>query len=113
MPSYIAWDHACTNCLHLQTELHDRKDVKDLIKCEICDTITSERLISANISTSKTSASIPDGTNRRFDILREGLSLKKELARAREALGNKDTMANREGEKRVQREIKKLNKKGN
>lgn len=108
MPSWITFDHQCTTCEVIHTEMHDRADVQETVLCQDCHTVTSERVPFLNVSTAKVSSSIPEGVGKRFGHIQTQNGLRQELAEAREQLAHKDTPSNRASEKEVRTEITKF-----
>jgi len=95
----------CAECDHTWTDLIDRKDRDEFQYCKECGWFAAKRTFSVpNVSTSKTSQSIPEVASRgRFDHFREQQTLKKAKSEARRT-GDRDT------EKKVDAELKKVRK---
>lgn len=85
MPSWICWDYRCQTCDHIETHMQDRGDVSDTEYCVQGDCNgVAIRMYGGFVSTSKVSASIPDGTTTRFSGLRHQSQARKNLALAKQ-----------------------------
>lgn len=95
----------CAECDHTWTDLVERSIRDDMFLCPECQWYAAKRTFSIpNVSTPKTSVSIPEAASRgRFDAIRERQVLKKAKAAARSS-GDRVT------EKKVDAEMKKVKK---
>lgn len=95
----------CAECEHTWTDLIDRKYRDEFQKCPDCGWFAAKRTFSVpNVSTSKTSQSIPEVASRgRFDQFREEQVLKKAKSAAR-------VSGDRVTERKVDAEMKKVKK---
>lgn len=57
---YINYQHRCTTCGHEDGELHDRTEIRDLLMCPSCGDESYVRILTAHVSTSKTSVTRPE-----------------------------------------------------
>lgn len=106
---YFSIEVQCEKCEEIYGVLVDKKDKDKPIECEECGGGMARRIWSVpNVSTEKTSASIPDGVAKgRFDGLKDQMMAKKELSKAKQAAGRDPSASNREELKRARAEVKK------
>lgn len=102
--SWESLDFKC-HCGHYFSEITKRSKRDEAHLCPECETVSAYRCLSIpNVSTEKLSTAIPDVVAKgRFDHIREEQTLKKIKSDARVA-GDRAT------EKKVSREIKKVQK---
>lgn len=86
MTSWVNYDYRCEECDHIEIHMQDRDNLSEYEYCtqEGCNG-QAFRMYSCNVSTSKTSVSIPDGVSNRFGKLRLQQEAKKQLSLAKQS----------------------------
>jgi hypothetical protein len=107
---WLSIEVRCDKCSEVYGVLVDREKRNESQPCERCDGGTATRVWSVpNVSVSKLSASIPDKTAAgRFDVLRRGQEINKELAKAKRAYAANPSSKNAEEVKRTRKEKEKF-----
>lgn len=91
---WITWDYGCEACGHQFTAMLDRTEDASTQPCELCKN-PAQKMLTGNICR----VSYPDGTNSRWQYVKETTKLKRELRKVKRA-GNKDDA------QRIRNEIK-------
>ena len=108
--SWLSIDVICDTCEERYPTLVDRDERNTPLPCEKCDDGTATRTMSVpNVSTEKTSESIPDAVAKgRFDVHRRQQELRKELSKAKASYAHKPSTEKAGDIKRLRAENKKL-----
>ena len=110
MPRWISIDVHCPDCDSDSIVLTTQEEKDDLQVCEHCSGTCAVRVISVpNVSTSTRSESIPDTVAAgRFDELRTGQTIRKELSKAKKAYAANPSPEKHQEIKRARKEQTKF-----
>ena len=111
--AYLSIEIQCQDCDEISGILVDKEDRNNPQECPVCAGVAKRIWSVPNVSTEKTSDTIPDAVAKgRFDDIRRQRDMKREVTEAKKAAARNPTPGNKENLKRVRAEKKKLDKKG-
>jgi hypothetical protein len=112
MPRWLSIEVICPKCGETTGVLTTQEEKDGFHECASCGCTEAERTFSVpNVSTSKTSETIPDVVAKgRFAELRAKRDVDRELSRVKKEIAKKDTTANRNELKRARKEAQKFKK---
>lgn len=110
MSGLLSIEVQCEKCDSIFGILVDRDKRNEPVHCDVCEGGMARRIWSVpNVSTAKTSVSMPDGVGRgRFDDLRYQRQAQTELAKAKQAYASKPSDSAKEEIRRARKEKQKL-----
>ena len=111
--SWLSIEIQCQDCNEINGILVDKEDRNSPQECPVCAGVANRIWSVPNVSTEKTSESIPDSVAQgRFDSIRRQRDMKREVTEAKKAASRNPTASNKENLKLIRAEKKKLDKKG-